>query len=126
MDNIDVKYAQKKGKEVYNTPGASSSSVAELVFAHLFSISRFLHESNEDILNGETAFKSLKRNIQRYRAKGKKIGIIGLGKIGQEVAKIAIGLGMEIIAHDKFIEKCNLELKFYNHNKINFELEQLQ
>ena len=125
MDNIDVKYAQKKGKEVYNTPGASSSSVAELVFAHLFSISRFLHQSNREMpLNGETAFKSLKKKYSKgTELKGKKIGIIGLGKIGQEVAKIAIGLGMEIIAHDKFIEKCNLELKFYNQNKINFELE---
>ena len=125
MDNIDVKYAQKKGKEVYNTPGASSSSVAELVFAHLFSISRFLHQSNREMpLNGETAFKSLKKKYSKgTELKGKKIGIIGLGKIGQEVAKIAIGLGMEIIAHDKFIQKCNLELQFYNQNKIIFELE---
>ena len=125
MDNIDVEYAKKNKKEVYNTPGASSLSVAELVFAHLFNISRFLHESNREMpLNGETSFKSLKKKYSKgTELNRKKIGIIGLGKIGQEVAKIAIGLGMEIITYDKFIKKCSIEIKFYNQKKICFELE---
>ncbi|MGB1283369.1 MAG: NAD(P)-dependent oxidoreductase, partial [Polaribacter sp.] len=105
MDNIDVQYAKDNGLHVINTPAASSSSVAELVFAHLFGMVRFLHQSNREMpLEGDSRFKELKKAYARgTELRGKTIGIIGFGRIGQEVAKIAIGLGMEIIATDAFI-----------------------
>ena len=66
MDNIDVEYAKSRGILVINTPGASSNSVAELVFAHLFSGSRFLFDSNRNMpLEGEKNFKTLKKNIPK-------------------------------------------------------------
>ena len=125
MDNIDVIHAKKKGVQVFNTPAASSSSVAELVFAHLFNMARFIHESNREMpLRGEVQFKELKKKYSKgSELKGKKLGIIGFGRIGQEVAKIAIGLGMEIIAHDKFIKKSEIEIQFFNKKKINFEIK---
>ena len=125
MDNIDIKHAKKRGLQVFNTPAASSSSVAELVFAHLFNISRFIHESNREMpLRGEVQFKELKKKYSKgSELKGKKLGIIGFGRIGQEVAKIAIGLGMEIIVHDKFIQKSKIEIQFFNKNKISFEIK---
>ena len=91
MDNIDVEYAKKKGLHVINTPAASSHSVAELVFAHLLGLSRFLHHSNRDMpLEGDSRFKDLKKSYSKgFELKGKTIGIIGLGRIGQAAAKIA-------------------------------------
>ena len=94
MDNIDVDYAKSKGIDVINTPGASSKSVAELVFSHLFGCVRFIHNSNRDMpLEGDTHFKDLKKSSAAGRElHGKTLGIIGFGRIGQEVAKIAIGV----------------------------------
>ncbi len=124
MDNIDLKHAKKKGIQVFNTPAASSLSVAELVFTHLFNISRFIHESNREMpLNGEIQFKALKKKYSKgNELKGKKLGIVGFGRIGQEVAKIAIGLGMEIIVYDKFLKKSTIEIEFFNKKKISFEI----
>ena len=124
MDNIDLKHAKKKGIQVFNTPAASSLSVAELVFTHLFNISRFIHESNREMpLNGEIQFKALKKKYSKgNELKGKKLGIVGFGRIGQEVAKIAIGLGMEIIVYDKFFKKSTIEIEFFNKKKISFEI----
>ena len=91
MDNIDVDYARSKGIEVINTPTSSSASVAELVFAHLFGGVRFLYDSNRMMpLEGDSRFKELKKNYARgMELRGKTLGIIGFGKIGKEVAKIA-------------------------------------
>ena len=101
MDNIDVEYAKSKKINVINTPAASSKSVAELVFSHLFGCVRFLHESNRSMpLDGDSKFKELKKSYAGGRElAGKKIGIIGFGRIGQEVAKIAIGIGMEAVSY---------------------------
>ena len=105
MDNIDVEYAGEKGINVINTPAASSSSVAELVFAHLFGMVRFLFDSNRQMpLSGDSDFKGLKKSYAGGRElAGKTLGIIGFGRIGKEVAKRAIGLGMNVMAHDKFV-----------------------
>ena len=102
MDNIDVSYAKDKGIHVINTPAASSSSVAELVFAHLFGCVRSLHLSNREMpLEGEKEFKKLKKNYSAgVELKGKTLGIVGFGRIGQEVAKIGLGLGMNVIYYD--------------------------
>jgi len=110
MDNIDVEYAKSKGIHIINTPAASSASVAELVFAHLYGGVRFLYNSNRNMpLEGEANFKGLKKAYAKgVELRGKTLGIIGFGRIGQEVAKIGLGVGMKIIASDKFIEQANI------------------
>lgn len=121
MDNIDVDYAKSKGIQVVNTPAASSHSVAELVFAHLFNAVRFLYDSNRQMpAKGETEFEALKKKYAKgIELKGKTIGIIGFGRIGQAVAKIALGTGMKIVASDPFIKEGNIEIEIYNVGKVN-------
>ncbi|MBT3442246.1 MAG: D-2-hydroxyacid dehydrogenase [Flavobacteriaceae bacterium] len=125
MDNIDVDYARNKGINVINTPAASSASVAELVFAHLYSGVRFLFESNRAMpLEGDSNFKGLKKTYAKgVELRGKTIGIIGFGRIGRETAKIAIGVGMKVLAYDKFLEKADLTLDFHDGKKIDFEIK---
>ena len=125
MDNIDVDYARGKGKHVINTPAASSQSVAELVFGHLFGGVRFLHDSNRNMpLDGDTKFKALKKNYAKgVELRGKTLGIIGFGRIGREVAKIALGVGMKVIASDKYVGKAEIKVEFYNGQFINVEIE---
>ena len=125
MDNIDVEYAKEKGIKIINTPAASSNSVAELVFAHLFGLVRFLHSSNRQMpMEGDTNFKELKKSFSSGKElAGKTLGIIGFGRIGQEVAKKAIGLGMNIIVHDKFIKDADVTLNFFNGDKKTFNIE---
>jgi D-3-phosphoglycerate dehydrogenase len=124
MDNIDVAYAVEKGIHVINTPASSSESVAELVFAHLFTGARFLHDSNRNLpLEGDTHFDGLKKAYANgIELRGKTIGIIGFGRIGQAVAKIALGLGMKVIAADKFLGKADIRVDFYNGQFINVEI----
>lgn len=104
MDNIDVEYAREKGLSVYNTPASSSLSVAELVFASLFGSVRFLPDSNRKMpVEGGTKFNDLKKAYAKgIELRGKTLGIVGFGRIGREVAKIAIGVGMEVLAYDLF------------------------
>lgn len=125
MDNIDVEYARQKGIHVINTPAASSHSVAELVFAHLYGLARFLHNANRDMpLDGDSKFKELKKAYAKgTELKGKTLGVIGFGRIGQATAKVAIGAGMKVIAFDPFIENANLELEFFDGQKLNFNIE---
>lgn len=124
MDNIDVDYARSKGIHVINTPASSSESVAELVFAHLFSGVRFLHDSNRSMpLEGDTHFDGLKKAYANgIELRGKTLGIIGFGRIGQAVAKMALGLGMKVIAADKFVGKAEIKVDFYNGQFINVEI----
>ena len=130
MDNIDVDYARSKGIHVINTPASSSESVAELVFAHLFSGVRFLHDSNRNMpLEGDTNFDGLKKAYaDGIELRGKTLGIIGFGRIGQAVAKMALGLGMKVIAADKFVDKAEVKVDFYNGQFINvaFETESME
>ena len=125
MDNIDVEYAKSKGLHVINTPAASSASVAELVFAHLYGGVRFLYDSNRSMpLEGETNFKGLKKAYAKgVELRGKTLGIIGFGRIGQEVAKIGLGIGMQVIATDKFIEKAAVEVALYSGKSIFEEIK---
>ena len=124
MDNIDVDYARSKGLDVINTPAASSHSVAELVFSHLFTCVRFLHDSNRNMpLEGDSNFKKLKKNYSKgTELKGKTLGIIGFGRIGQETAKIALGIGMNVKYYDKFIDSVSIELDFVQNQKACFDL----
>jgi len=124
MDNIDVEYAKSKGIQVINTPAASSKSVAELVFSHLFSCVRFLHESNRSMpLDGDSKFKDLKKSYAKgTELSGKTLGIIGFGRIGQEVAKIGIGIGMNVIFFDKINKEVSLTLNFFDGQSKTFNL----
>ena len=123
MDNIDVEYAREKGLHVINTPASSSESVAELVFAHLFTGVRFLQDSNRNMpLEGDTNFDGLKKAYANgIELRGKTLGIIGFGRIGQSVAKMALGLGMKVIAADKFVDNAEVKVDFYNGQFINVE-----
>ena len=125
MDNIDVDYARSKDIHVINTPAASSASVAELVFSHLFSGARFLEDSNRRMpVVGDTEFAVLKKNYAKgIELRGKTIGIVGMGRIGQEVAKIALGLGMRVVAADSNVGKATIKVTFYNNQFINVDIE---
>lgn len=114
MDNIDVEYARSKGIAVVNTPAASSLSVAELVFAHLFTGVRFLQDSNRKMpVEGNTRFNDLKKAYAKgIELRGKTIGIIGFGRIGRETATVALGLGMNVLAYDLFPFEGKLNLSF--------------
>lgn len=124
MDNIDVDYARSKGIHVINTPASSSESVAELVFAHLFTGIRFLHDANRNMpLEGDTNFNGLKKAYaDGLELRGKTLGIIGFGRIGQAVAKMALGLGMKVIAADKYVNEAVIRIDFYNGQFINVEI----
>ncbi|MEY3678220.1 MAG: hypothetical protein RI924_361 [Bacteroidota bacterium] len=120
MDNIDVEYAKSKGIAVVNTPAASSLSVAELVFAHLFAGVRFLYDANRKMpLEGHTKFNDLKKAYAKgIELRGKTIGIIGFGRIGRETAKIALGLGMDVLAFDLFDVPDSLTLELSGNTKV--------
>ena len=125
MDNIDVAYAREKGLHVINTPAASSHSVAELVFGHFYGLARFLHHSNREMpLEGDSNFKGLKKAYARgIELKGKTLGVLGFGRIGQATAKVALGAGMKVVAFDPFLDKARLELEFFDGQKVTFDIE---
>ena len=112
LDNIDVEHAKSKGIEVVNTPAASSRSVAELVFAHLLSVSRFLYQANRSMPeDGDNNFKGLKKSYAKgSELEGKTLGIIGFGRIGQHTAKVALGMGMEVIASDPYVDTATIDM----------------
>ncbi len=115
MDNIDVQYARDKGLAVVNTPAASSQSVAELAFAHLFTLTRMLHDSNRFMPSeGSINFPQLKKKYSKgIEVSGKTIGIIGFGRIGQKVAKMALGLGMKVLATDPMISEAKIDVEIF-------------
>ena len=125
MDNIDVDYARGKGLHVINTPAASSESVAELVFAHLFSGVRFLYDSNRNMpLDGDSKFKVFKKAYAKgTELRGKILGVIGFGRIGQATAKIGLSLGMKVIAHDSFMEKASVTVPFFDGQSVTFDID---
>lgn len=124
MDNIDVEYAISKGIQVINTPASSAESVAELVFAHLFSGVRFLQDSNRNMpLEGDLNFEGLKKSYAGgIELRGKTLGIIGFGRIGKAVARMALGLGMRVIASDKHVGNAEIKVDFYNGQFINVDI----
>tara|TARA_R110001592_G_scaffold225276_1_gene481061 strand:- start:5110 stop:6063 length:954 start_codon:yes stop_codon:yes gene_type:complete len=124
MDNIDVAYAREKGLHVINTPAASSQSVAEQVMAHLFGLARGLYDSNRQMPNGgNTDFKTLKKKYGKgIELRGKTLGVLGIGRIGQAVAKYALGCGMNVIAFDPFIDKVTIDVQVANQT-VNVEVK---
>jgi D-3-phosphoglycerate dehydrogenase len=125
MDNIAVAYAREKGLHVINTPAASSDSVAELVFAHLAGGVRYLHEANRLMpLEGEVHFKALKKSFAGgTELRGKTLGVIGFGRIGKAVARIALGVGMKVIYNDVTSPSEQVEIPFYDGRSVRFDLE---
>ena len=99
VDNIDVKYAEDAGITVKNTPRASSNSVAELAMGHMFSCARFLSVAGHTMREGKWEKKAYGKGIELG---GKTLGIIGFGRIGQALGRMAKGIGMEVIAQDIF------------------------
>jgi len=125
MDNIDVDYARSKGIHVINTPASSSESVAELVFAHLFAGVRFLADANRNMpLEGDTRFEALKKSYAGgIELRGKTLGVIGFGRIGKAVARMALGLGMRVIASDRSLGSAKITVDFYNGQSIDVEIK---
>ena len=121
MDNIDVAYAREKGIIVINTPASSSQSVAELVMGHLFSLSRFLQDSFKNMESGD--FSSLKKKYAKgVELRGKTLGIIGFGRIGQSLASYALGAGMDVIAVDQFTTPAKISVPIGLNNNIDVEI----
>jgi D-3-phosphoglycerate dehydrogenase len=127
MDNIDVAYAKEKGLHVINTPAASSESVAELVFAHLFGGVRFLYDANRNMpLEGDSKFKQLKKAYAGgSELRGKTLGVIGFGRIGQATAKIALGIGMKVVYADPFIDKASITINFFDGQTVSFDFKSM-
>ncbi|MFS4455544.1 D-2-hydroxyacid dehydrogenase [Maribacter sp. 2304DJ31-5] len=127
MDNIDVAHAKQKGLHVINTPGASSESVAELVFAHLYGGARFLYDANRNMpLEGDSRFKQLKKSYSAGKElRGKTLGVIGFGRIGRATAKIALGVGMKVLYFDPLFEKTDISLDFFDGQSISFRLQSM-
>ncbi|MCC7301981.1 MAG: D-2-hydroxyacid dehydrogenase [Bacteroidia bacterium] len=124
MDNIDVEYARGKGIEVINTPAASSNSVAELVMGHLLGLVRFLHDANRKMTSeGSVKFDALKKSYAGgIEIRDKTIGIIGLGRIGQAVARLALGCGMKVVAHDPFVPEAEINVDIYQRSPIKVKI----
>lgn len=127
MDNIDVEYAKSKGIAVENTPASSSLSVAELVFTHLFNGVRFVYDANRKMpVEGNTKFNALKKAYAKgVELRGKTIGIIGFGRIGKETAKLALGLGMDVIAFDLYDIPATLPLELSGGVKVNVPVKKV-
>ncbi|MFK8044819.1 MAG: NAD(P)-dependent oxidoreductase [Crocinitomicaceae bacterium] len=123
MDNIDVDYARSKGLYVINTPGASSQSVAELVMGNLFSLSRGIFHSNRVMPStGNVEFKALKKKYAKgQELKGKTIGIVGFGRIGQALASYCLGCGMTVLPIDRKVNTFEIPLTI-NGNEMKISL----
>ena len=115
LDNIDVKYAKEKGIPVMNTPGASSISVAELAIGHMFAVSRFLNLSNTEMRQGKWPKKEYAKGVELT---GKTLGLLGLGNIGRETAKRAIGLGMTVVAFDPYVKETDMDVKLMTKDEV--------
>ena len=125
MDNIDVEYAREKGLKVFNTPAASSDSVAELVMGHMRSLVRFMHDSNRQMpLEGDSKFGALKKSYAKgAELRGRTLGIVGFGRIGQALAKLAIGAGMKVVFSDIHEDNVEVQLSFFDGQSAKFTCE---
>ena len=125
LDNIDVDFAKSKGIAVVNTPAASSESVAELAFAHMFSLARFLYQSNRAMPHrGDTEFKALKKAYSKgIQLRGRTLGIIGFGRIGQETARIGVALGMNVLPVDLHIDEADISVNVFDNDSVGINLK---
>lgn len=111
VDNIDLDAATRKGIVVMNTPGANAVAVAEHTLGLMLAMARQIPRANELMHAG----KWEKKSLQGSELRGKTLGVLGLGRIGAEVARRALAFGMKVIAHDPYVppavaEQLNVEL----------------
>ncbi len=124
LDNIDYDYAREKGIEVFNTPAASSQSVAELTFAHMFALARYLQDANRQLIKADSNFKGLKKNYSTgIQLRGKTLGIIGFGRIGQEVARIGVALGMKVLPVDLKIDEADIDINVFHSENVRLSVK---
>ena len=105
-DSVDVKTATAHGIPVVITPGANNRSVAEHAVAMMFALSKNLVEAQQEMCKGNWEIRGAKK---AFELEGKTIGILGLGAIGRETAKICEGCGMKVAAYDPFLSKEQVE-----------------
>ncbi len=101
LDNVDAEHAQTKGIQVLNTPRASSDAVAELALAHMFALARSLPQATQSVRDGRWE----KKAFVGIELQGKTLGVVGIGRIGQALARRALALGMKVVASDKFVKE---------------------
>jgi D-3-phosphoglycerate dehydrogenase len=101
LDNVDAAHAAAKGIAVRNTPGASTNAVAELALGHVLALARHLGRGTATTKAG----KWEKKTLEGVEIAGKTLGIIGIGRIGQSLAKKAAALGMKVVAYDKLVKE---------------------
>jgi D-3-phosphoglycerate dehydrogenase len=99
LDNVDLESASKKGIIVVNTPGGNTMSTAEHTFSMMLALSRNIPQADQSMKRGEWERKKF-MGVELY---GKVLGIVGLGRIGSEVAKRALSFGMKVLAHDPYL-----------------------
>ncbi len=105
LDNIDVEYAKSRGIAVLNVPGGNATSVAEHTLALLFALAKDLFFYDRRVREGDWSSRHSYRAIELF---GKTIGLVGFGTIGQEVARMCLGLGMRVLFFDPFVSSCAL------------------
>ncbi|CAL2083920.1 D-3-phosphoglycerate dehydrogenase [Tenacibaculum sp. 190524A02b] len=125
MDNIDADFAKENGVHVINTTDATANAIAELVFAHLFGMVRYLHQANRDMpLEGDIRFNSMQKQFsQGIELRGKTLGIIGNEPSANEVARIALGIGMKVVFSGDYTEERNISVAFHNDQFIDIQVE---
>lgn len=125
LDNIDVQYANDKGIPVYNTPAASSLSVAELALGHMLTLSRSLHNANRQMpIEGAENFKALKKSYSGgMELAGKTLGIIGLGRIGQAMARIALAMRMKVMPVDRMVKEATINIDLFSNDDVGLSVK---
>jgi len=123
LDNVDHDHARGKGIAVFNTPAASSKAVAELAFTHMFNLARMVHQSNYQMRAAGANFKQLKKAYSKgLQVRGKTLAIVGFGRIGQEVARIGLALGMRILATDPLVDFAEIDISLYDPDNLSLKV----
>lgn len=123
LDNVDYEYATGKGLTVFNTPAASSKAVAELAFTHMFNLARLVHQSNYQMRAANADFKKLKKNYSSgVQLRGKTLAIVGFGRIGQEVARIGLALGMRVLPTDPMVDQADIDITLYEPDNLSLKV----
>lgn len=123
-EHIDIEYAKEQGLHIIHTTEASANAVAELIFAHLLGMVRFLHQANREMpLEGDMNFNGLKKLYQGTELRGKTLGLIGMDATAIATAKIALGLGMQVVMSNHEPKSVSIPLDFFDGQGIEFTFE---
>lgn len=124
LDNVDHEYAREKGMAVFNTPAASSQAVAELAFTHMFNLARLVHQSNYQLRAANSDFKKLKNDYSSgIQLRGKTLAVVGFGRIGQEVARIGLALGMRVLPTDPIVDEASIDINLYEPDNLSLRVK---